>query len=202
MGECLVNEAHTTVEFWPETWGDLLAQLDRSLVADGRVVTAVRFDGVDQPSFRSAGAGASRLASIARVEVDATEASALLCATIDMARESLPALAQGAREAAEAFRTGATASPHEQLALLVQAVQSLVTLTTATAAAAEASAGPTPAGDRAAARACLDLERALEHLIPQEAGQGSAVAAALDELADSIAGWGDVLDVIRERALA
>ena len=41
-------------EFRPETWGDLLERLDRTLVADGRVVTAVRFDGVDQPSFRDA----------------------------------------------------------------------------------------------------------------------------------------------------
>lgn len=203
MAECLVNEARTTLDFWPETWGDLLAQLDRALVADGRVVTAVRFDGVDQPSFRSAGTASAGLSGIARVDVDAAEASALLCATIETARESLPALVQGARLAADAFRSGALAPAHEQLTLLVQAVQSLITLTTATATAAEASAGPAAPGGGAAGRACLDIERALEHLVAQQADRAwPAVADALDELARSIAGWGAVLDVIRDRALA
>ena len=36
-----------------QTWGELLADLDGRLAHDRRIVTAARFDGVDQPSFCS-----------------------------------------------------------------------------------------------------------------------------------------------------
>jgi hypothetical protein len=203
MAECLVNEARTNFENSPETWGDLLDRVDRSLVADGRVVTAVRFDGVDQPSFRAVDLAAVTLGTIARVDIDAVDAAALLCGTLDTARESLPSLALGARQAAEAFRAGPLGDAHQQLASLVQAVQSLITLTAAMANVADASLGAPAAATAAAGRACREIEQALQGLIAQQTSRDwDALGLALDGLARSIASWDDVLDVIRTRALA
>ena len=64
MAHCLVNDTLESFDFLPETWGRVLATLDARLVASRRVVTAVRFDGVDQPSFRSANLAAADLSMV------------------------------------------------------------------------------------------------------------------------------------------
>ena len=78
MARCLVNERPELTEIRPETWEGLLAALDARLAADRLVVTAVRFDGVDQPSFRGPAVGATPLDGIAQVDIDAEDAVGLL----------------------------------------------------------------------------------------------------------------------------
>ncbi len=140
MAHCLVNDTPETFEFSPETWGQLLDSLDRTLVADRRVVTAVRFDGVDQPTFRSPELAAADLGRIGQVEVEAEDAAALLGAAVAAADDSLPGLVNGVRTTAASLRAGA---PEAQTGLvaLVAAVQSLVALTAAAATAANVSLG-------------------------------------------------------------
>ena len=74
MARCLVNERPELTEIRPETWESLLEALDARLAADRLVVTAVRFDGVDQPSFREPAVGATPLDGIAQVDIDAEDA--------------------------------------------------------------------------------------------------------------------------------
>ena len=203
MAHCLVNDSPAAFEFRPETWGQMLDALDRTLVADRRVVTAVRFDGVDQPSFRSAGVAAADLTQIARVDIVAEPATALLMAAVDAAAGSLPSLVSGVRVTAAALRAGAS-DAHAQLAALVDAVQSLVALTIAAATAAHVSIGETTDADPQLIAACRGLEAALHALVAHQADQRwVALADALDAtLAPAIARWDDVLDRIRERAQA
>jgi hypothetical protein len=68
MVDCLVNDIPERFDFLPETWGALLAGLDRRISAGRRVVTAVRFDGVDQPSFRHPDLAGVALERIARID--------------------------------------------------------------------------------------------------------------------------------------
>jgi hypothetical protein len=201
MRECLVNDTAVAVDFRPETWGELLGQLDRSLEADHRVVTAVRFDGVDEPSFRSPAQSGRPLAQVTRVDVDAVEASALLDDALAAAAASLPALAEGARLSAAAYRTEA-ADAHVQLSALIGAVQSLVALTSAAAVAARATRGGRAASDDAVERACRSVELALTALVDRHTrADWPALADALDaELAPSILEWRDVLAAIRPEA--
>ncbi len=203
MVQCLVNETPETFEFTPETWGQLLDALDRALVADRRVVTAVRFDGVDQPTFRSPELSAATLAGITRVAIDAEDAAALLSAAIEAAGDSLPGLVTGVRTTAASLRN---AAPDAQGALvaLVGAVQSLVALTAAAATAANVSMGANADAAPATVAACAELETALRQLVGHQAAERwSALADALDaDLAPAIARWHDVLDPIRERATA
>ncbi|MEP7118685.1 MAG: hypothetical protein ABI880_13935 [Acidobacteriota bacterium] len=181
----------------------MLEALDRTLVGERRVVTAVRFDGVDQPTFRSAALAAADLAQVARVEIDAEDATALLLAAVDAAEDSLPELVTAVRVTATAVRDGASDTP-AQLVALVGAVQSLVALTAAAATAAHLSLGETPGTDLAIVAACRELEEALGGLVThQTAERWAALADALDTtLAPAIARWNDVLELIRERAQA
>lgn len=202
MAQCLVNDTPKSFEFSPETWGGLLETLDRDLVADRRVVTAVRFDGVDQPSFRSDELAAADLSRIARVDIEAEDAAALLSAAVDAAVDSLAGLVQGVRVTAMALRSGAP-DAQAQLVTLVSAIQSLVALTAAAATAANLSMGAAGA-DASVVTACGGLETALRTLVVHQAGeQWPALADALDaDLAPAIARWNDVLEPIRERAQA
>lgn len=203
MAHCLVNDTPETLNFSPETWGQLLETLDRSLVADRRVVTAVRFDGVDQPSFRSGDLAAAELSRIARVDIDAEDAAALLSAAVTAAADSLPGLVTGVRLTAAALRAGASHA-HTDLVALVAAVQSLVALTAAAATAANLSVGEAPGASPVIVAACSGLEAALRGLVTHQANEHwTALADALDAvLAPAIARWHDVLEPIRERAQA
>lgn len=203
MAHCLVNDTLEHFDFRPETWGQVLSTLDHRLSAERRVVTAVRFDGVDQPSFRSEDVAAVDLSRMARVDIDVEDAAALLDAAVAAAGESLPSLVTGVGMTAAALRTGAS-DAQTQLVALVTAVQSLVALTAAAATAANLSMGAPHGVDTPVVAACGTLEAALRGLVAhQAAGHWAAMADALDaDLAPAIARWHDVLQPIRERAQA
>lgn len=201
MADCLVNDIPETLDFLPETWGALLDGLDRRLGASRRVVTAVRFDGVDQPSFRRSDLAALALEQIARIDVEAEDAGALLRAAVDAASDSLPDLVAGVGQTAAALR-GDAPDAHEQLRALVIALQSLMTLTVAAGTAADISFGVDPGADAVVRGACARVEAALATLVARQTdGDSGAVAEALDRrLAPAVAGWADVLTPIRMRA--
>lgn len=198
MAHCLVNDTPESLEFRPETWGDLLNRLDARLAIDRRVVTAVRFDGVDQPSFREPAVTAVALDGVTRVDVDAEEASVLLMASLDAATDSLPALVTGVRLTAAALRNGAP-DAHGHLAAVVAALHSLVALTTATAAAADLAGGTSCSADPRLSDAGAALGTVLTTIIEQQTrGDAAAVAGTLDShLAPIVAGWSDVLAPMR-----
>lgn len=201
MVDCLVNDIPETLDFRPETWGALLAGLDRRIGASRRVVTAVRFDGVDQPSFRHPELAGTVLRQIARIDVDAEDAGALLRAAVDAASDSLPDLVAGVGQTAAALRGGAP-DAHQQLGALVAALQSLMSLTVAAGTAADISYGADPRADAALRGACARVESALATLVVHQTdGNAPAAADALDRgLAPAVAGWTDVLTPIRMRA--
>jgi hypothetical protein len=195
MTECLVNDAPWAVDFRPETWGDLLERLDRTLGAERRVVTAVRFDGVDAPSFRGPAQTGRRLDAVARVEVEADTAGGLLAGALAAASDSLGELQAAARQTAAAYREGDPAAP-SRLAAVVGAVQSLVALTRASAHAARFVRGWD--GDADVAAASASMERALGVLISRHGDDDVAgLAATLEsDLPAALAGWKDVLAAI------
>ena len=201
MADCLVNDIAETPDFLPETWGALLAWLDRRVGAGRQVVTAVRFDGVDQPSFRHPELAGLTLDRIARIDVDAEDAGALLRATVDAASDSLPDLVAGIGETAAALR-GDALDAQGQIVALVAALQSLMTLTVAAGAAADVSCGADPRAEAIMRSACARIETALVTLVARQTdGDTRAVADALDQhLAPAVAGWTDVLTPLRMRA--
>lgn len=203
MADYLVNDIPESLDFRPETWGELLAAVDRRVGRERRVVTAVRFDGVDQPSFRHEGQTDVPLDGIARIDIDADEAVALLCAAVDAAAASLPDLVAGVRTTAAALRRR-TPEAMTELGTLIAALQSLVALTVAAGTAADLSFGNDATAEAAVTAACTRIEAALRSLVVRQTdGDWTALANALDDqLAPAVAGWTDVLTPIRLRAAA
>ncbi|MGE0463958.1 MAG: hypothetical protein AB7Q16_21535 [Vicinamibacterales bacterium] len=204
MSEFLVNGQPFSLESGRKTWGDALDAVETLAVAEGRVVTAVRFAGVDQPSFREAVIQPLAVSGLGRVEIETVPRQRLLRTTLGIAGHSLPEIAGGARQAATAFRRGDETGGHRQLGTLVATVRTLLDLTLVSAAAAGATLAELPCGEDSAegvlSAAGVVLDTLAQH---QRAGDWIALADALEyDLAPAILEWGLVFDALQERCAA
>jgi hypothetical protein len=202
--ECLLDETPVAVDSGLKTWGDLLETVDRELARVRRAVTAVRFDGVDQPSFRDDALASRPLTALGRIEADSLDTRTLLHNTLSVAANGLAVLTEGAHRVAGAFRAADAAAANAELVTLVDGVRSLMTLTAAIAAAADVDLESLACGAATGAHAIVSVSDALETLLAwQQTRDRDAIADGLDlELAPALAGWRDLLDAISERARA
>jgi len=201
MSELLVNGQPFPLESGRKTWGDALAAVESRAVAEGRVVTAVRFAGVDQPSFRGPAIDPLEVSGLGRVEVETVPRQRLLRTTLGAAGLSLPEIASAACHAAAMFRRGDTAGGHRQLGALLATVRTLVDLTLVTATAAGTDLAELSCGTDSAAgilsAAGVVLDTLAQH---QRAGDWVALADELEyELAPALLKWGIVFDVMQEQ---
>ena len=128
MARVLVNNETTTVENSLKTLGELLDWADRASAGRGQLVTAVRLDGVDEPSFRDETQAGRPLETVATVEFDAVEPAALVAQSVEDAREGLAGLRQHTLDVARRFRGTRVANANQGLAELTQGLGTLVSL--------------------------------------------------------------------------
>jgi hypothetical protein len=204
MPVCVLDGIPTPLDSTPKTWGELLQVLDDRLSADRRAVTVVRFEGVDQPSFREAGLAMVPLSAAGRIEVDSLDVSTLLRNTVQVAESGLAVLAGGSRRVADAFRGTDIVDANQQLAELLDAVRNLTTLTGAIGEVGGIELSTLACGSVPADRAIENVASALGALVGcQQAEDWAAVADGLEHgLAPALAGWRDVLDAIGTRCCA
>ncbi len=180
-----------------KTWGQLLDALEQGVGTERAVVTAVRFGGVDQPSFREPVLRTQDLEAGAPIDVDTCRAHALVEEAVEIALNGLALLAQAAQQTADAFRSHDLADAHSRLADVVVTLQTLTKLT-----AAVSQAGLTPRTARSDDDSATLLERlgqSLESLITAATNEDwTSVADVLEyDMADLLPNWQVVL-----RALA
>jgi hypothetical protein len=204
MFECAVNGEPKTFDSGLKTWGDLLDELDVDAAADRQAVTVVRFNGVDQPSFRRAELLAAPLASIGTLEIETVDRTQLLRATLGQAGHSLPVLAASACRAASAFRSADLKGANEQLVSLVEAVRTLTILTVASATAAGTELEELACGVGSGADVLGGVGVVLDTMSVSQSGRDwPAVADALEnDLAPALLQWGVVFDAMHERCAA
>ena len=204
MAECLVNGEPKSLEFGPKTWGNLLDEVDIDSAGQRLAVTAVRFDGVDQPSFRRADVLDRDLAGIESIEIEAVDRQQLLRATLGQAGSSLPVLAASACRAANAFRGRDLENAQTQLTSLVEAVRTLTILTVASATAAGTELEDLACGVGSGADVLGGVGVALDAMVQWQRGRDwPAVADALEnDLAPALLQWGVVFDAMHERCAA
>ena len=128
MPQILVNATPQDFDISPETWGDLLQTLDERAARQGVILSAARFDGVEEPSFRDPSAIARPLRAVARVEVETAAPTTLLR---DCLLEAIPSLLQTAGSAlrlATIYRGHELTPGHEGLAVLAGELGSIAVL--------------------------------------------------------------------------
>lgn len=135
MARLLVNDEPQIVENAHETWGELLAWADQFSADRGLLVTAVRLDGVDEPSLREPGLSDRTLRGVAVIEIDAATPASLVAESLDGALSGVAGLRTHAREVACRFRGSKLAFANAGLAELTQGLGTLVTLVDAVSAA-------------------------------------------------------------------
>jgi hypothetical protein len=199
MPDYLLDGEPQTMDVPQECWGKLLETVDRRLESDGRAVSAVRFGGVDQPSFRSETLARRPLATVGSIEITTSDASELLVETIATARRSIPVLSGSAVRLAAEFRGADPAKAARQLSELVDALRTLTVLTAAIADVVELR-GPERPPLHASAVA-VGVGDALRTLIDRHAAQDWARAAeCLDrDLAPAILSWHSIFDQLEDR---
>lgn len=183
-----------------ETWGELLQALETGDGPDRPIVTAVRFDGVDAPSFRTTQATHRILEAVSDIDIELSTAQALIASSVQTALEGLSPLADSARHVGRAFRGRDLSVAHRQLGELIAALRALATLT---AAVADASgiAGGQWTSDGGVAAVLESLRVSLEMLVAANQQQDwLAVADVLEyDIADALPGWATVLDALTPR---
>lgn len=196
MTQVTVDGAPRTLANGPKTWGNLVASVED---AGDRVVTAVRFDGVDQPSCRDAASAGAGLEAWRTIDIDTATRADLIDRSVDSALDGLPAIEQAVQRAAGLFRDGRLAAANTELAAIMHAIRTLVALADAVACARRVHA-PDDAATPASATETIDLTgAALRHLTDaQTARDWVAVADVLAfDLVPVLACWTTLFEALR-----
>jgi hypothetical protein len=204
MFECLVNDEPRSLDFGPKTWGDVLSALQPDLAGRHHTVTAVRFDGVDQPSFGSPEFAQTPVGNLAQIEIETRDRKRLLRSTLGTATDSLPHLAAAACRTASAFRGTDLPDAHRQLTALIECVRTLTLLTIASAAAGGTTLDDLSCGSRSGAYFLGRVAVALDTVAQgQESCDWAALADALEnDLASALLQWGVVFEAMHDRCAA
>lgn len=199
-----VNGRPAALPAGAQTWADVLKSLDHRLAAEGQVVTAVRFEGVDQPSFRDEALGRQPLDATVRIEVEALPHARLLRQVLGVATRSLPEIADAANRAADVLRRSDVDAGLQQLGAVLTAIGTLIEIALDASSAAGIDLRRLPMGESSAAGHLewtgLVLDRLAQH---QAVRDWPALADDIDAtLAPAILHWALVFDAVQEQALS
>jgi hypothetical protein len=188
MTTFVLDNTARDADFAPETVGGLIAHVDATL-PDGRIVTAVRIGGVDEPAFRDPLVLARPLAGV-EIVIESGTPHDLAARCLGEAAAALDGLAAALGPVASRLRAGDIVAGNQGLADITQAIGTAVTITAAASLGLdEASTWKTEL--QQAVRA---LGGGLETLISAQQRQDwLAIAAILDhELVPALRSWREV----------
>ena len=126
MTSLVVSGNEREVDHAWKTWGDLLAAVDRDLEGTGLIVTDTRFDGVDEPTFRSPALLQRSLEDLEEISVEAAEPMTLVNRSLDEAAVALDALREAAGRVGASFRGHDTDAANRDLTLLTEGLNMLM----------------------------------------------------------------------------
>ena len=196
MAMCTVNGVSFEARTGLETWGQLLDSLEQDDGPARSVVTAVRFDGVDEPSFRDARVLARTLGAGRDIEVETCSAGELVASTIETARQHLGPLAEAARQIADRFRNRDLVNANHGLAELALALKTLGDMTAALRDEVSASRSPGEAAH--GTDFDTDLGLAIEALVEASASKDWMLVADMleHEIPPLLKRWNEILERI------
>lgn len=204
MVTCLVDDTPQSIDSGLKTWGELLHALDAEAAAVGRTVTGVRFDGVDQPTFRGRGIEQVPLSVVEAIEVDTADPRRLLQSALATACLSLPTLATSAGRLAASYREGRIEQRGEHWSGFVNTLRTLTELTRVAAAAAGTDLERLDCGGESGADRLGAVGVALAVVSRgQDEENWAAVADGLEhDLVPALLDWGTVFEALQDRCAA
>jgi hypothetical protein len=178
----------------PETLGDLLALADARCAEHGRIVTAIRLDGVDEPAFREPQVVARPATSYTHVDVESGTAAALALSCLAEAGTALHALAEAGRDVAWRLRAGDVHTGNRDLGAITQGMATVLTITGAASLGLGLDLGAFGTAHGSLSGIAERAARELEAIIgAQVAAEWTTVADRLErELVPILRSWGDV----------
>jgi hypothetical protein len=181
-----------------KNWGELLDSLEQADDIQRRMVTAVRFDGVDVPTFRDQAVLTRDLSSISAIDVEMSSLHELLHDSARAAYESVAPLQRALTRIAKLVRVD---DPSVRGSDLSEFMAALRTLTALTAMLATASGGRRHTEFEALiAELCGSIGRAIER---QGQGDWQGLADVLDgELATALDRWSVILVAVQDDFIA
>jgi len=172
-------------------WGELLDCLEHGDGRDRMVVTAVRFGGVDEPSFRDAAVLARSLGDAEGVDVETATVIELIGASAAAVRAELPPVLECTIATARAFRRHDVAAASRQLVGLLDTFRTITTLVDSIGIARRSMPETAAAADGHGQDATERVRVAFEALVDAQNRQDWIdVADVLEyEVADAVGRW-------------
>lgn len=195
MPEIFVNDVPQELDPSPATWGELLDTLDAKAIHEGVVLSAARFDGVEEPAFREPAVIRRALSGIGRVDVETAVPAAFLRECLLDVIQPLGQTADAARALADLYRRQDVSSGHAGLTQLAADLRSLTMLIGMLSGPVGVDLA-TAAGDGVtAAQQIEDLAKALDALVSAQASEDWITVADILEydLEPAVRRWATIL---------
>ena len=198
MPAIFVNDVERVIEAVPATWGDLLDRLDAEAARDGVVLSAARFDGVEEPAFRDKTVTARRLAGIGRIDVQTAIPTAFVRECLLDAIPPLQETAQRAKALAALYRGHNLTPAHEGLRDLGAELGAAMVLADVLAGPVGIDLTTVAVEGVTAAQHLQQIEATMDSLVgAQETGDWLTVADVLEyDLEPAIRRWAALLTMI------
>jgi hypothetical protein len=135
MTRLMLNDGEQSLDTVPDRWSDLLEGLDQRADAHGEVVTAVRFDGVDEPAYREPAQMDRIVRDIDLIEVQTATPYSLLDDALAEGAAAAGALATAAGGIGSSFRGPNITEANQRLAELGEGTRSMISILGAVASA-------------------------------------------------------------------
>ena len=198
----LLNDKPYQLPISVKTWANWLDVLDAEAPRTGRIVTAVRFDGVDEPAFRASNILERSLGAFETVQVDTAPPRDLVALSLRRGAILAGSLAEAATAAGRAFRGDDRADAHAMLPQFVEGIRSIVVLADACTTALDLERHMLTCEGIPFDEWMTEFGRRLAALLDAEAADDwLTVADSLEyELEPSLRGWGSLLEDLAESA--
>lgn len=191
MARILVNNAERTADTTPNTWGELLDELDCASATSGHIVTAARFDGVEEPSFRDALLEGCRLDGWQTVEVQTDAPRRLLAACLADVASGVGAMRTAVLRLADLFRGADVATASAGLSHVADDLRALMALVNTLRGPVGVDLASLRTDDQPVPEQMQALERDLNTIVQAQVDQDwLTVADALEyDLEPSLGAW-------------
>ena len=202
MPRLFVNNQEQNPANGPESWGLLLDRLEQDAIGRGDVVTEVRFDGVDEPTFWQPEEAGRALSGVELIEVQTMPSRALLDEALSRGELAVTTLASAAARTGVAFRGTDLETANNALADIGEGVRSLTSISKIAAAALELTLEELEWNGGSGAVQIGELTRLLASIVEaQQAQDWLTVADILDyDFQPALEGWLGVFETLRAAA--